>query len=99
MIGVLQWYRSPAADYRAGQPPDANEAISADAARVLFAAARKAKSFRRDPLLKELPALETDLPTGPFWFTKDGEPRRTAYVVRMEAGQGRLLKSYAPEKK
>ena len=29
----------------------------------------------------------------------DGEPRRTAYVLRMEASQGKLLKSYPPEKK
>ena len=88
---------------RTGQLPDADAALSADAARVLFTAAKQAGTFRvkKDgpSIEKELEKLEMDLPTGPFAFTKDAAARRKTYVMQMEGGQAKLLKSYDREKK
>jgi ABC-type branched-subunit amino acid transport system substrate-binding protein len=84
---------------RAGQPPDADAALSADAARVLFASARAAKRFLPKTLVPEMPKVELEVPTGKFSFTKEGEPRRPAYVLRLESGQPRLLGKYTPESK
>jgi ABC-type branched-subunit amino acid transport system substrate-binding protein len=83
---------------RASSLPDADAALSADAARVLFAGARNAKKFLAKALGPELAKLEMDLPTGKFWF-KDGEPRRTAYVLRIEGDTPRLLARYEPKQK
>src|SRR5205085_9775650 len=63
---------------RCGQLPDADAALSADAARVLFTAARKAGTFKSKLLLDEMGKLEMDLPTGQFWFTREGAARRMA---------------------
>lgn len=84
---------------RTSHAPEAADALSADAVRVLLAAARQSKAFRKEDLVKELLKVEIDLPTGPFWYTKSGEVRRTAYVVRIKRGETELLQSYLPEKK
>lgn len=83
---------------RTGQAPDANAAMSADAMRIFLAAARKAQSFKKETLVKELEKLETESLTGPFWFGKDQAARRTIYLMRIDGGAAKLQKSFAPEK-
>jgi ABC-type branched-subunit amino acid transport system substrate-binding protein len=84
---------------RCNQPPDVDAALSADGIRVLLNAAKKAQTFKRDALLKELEKLETDCLTGPFWFAKQQGARRTVYIVQMQSGSARLRRAYPPEKK
>jgi ABC-type branched-subunit amino acid transport system substrate-binding protein len=82
------------------QMVDAGDALSADAARILFDAAKKANSFERDKLRAGLEGLENyECLTGPFWFTPEQTCRRIAYVLQFKAGQPKLLKEYPPEKK
>jgi ABC-type branched-subunit amino acid transport system substrate-binding protein len=87
---------------RCHQLPEAVDALSADAARILFAAATKAQMFkaRSQPagLIEKLAKFEIELPTGPFAFSEDAVGQRTAYVLRIESGQVRLLKICPPEK-
>lgn len=88
---------------RTQQAPDVTAALSYDAARILFAAALRAKTFRvekPDKLRDELKATnETGGLTGPFRFTAKQTARRTVYVVQRADGKVKLLKSYAPENK
>ena len=85
---------------RSQQTPDVAAALSYDAARILFAAARKAKMFRvkelRDDGLK--PWSETDGLTGPFWFTPEQTARRTVYVMQLADGKPKVVKAYPPAK-
>ncbi len=82
------------------QTVDAGDALSADAAKILFDAAKKANSFERDKLRAGLEGLENyECLTGPFWFTPEQTCRRTVYVVQFKSGQPKLLKEYPPEKK
>jgi len=86
---------------RSGQTADANAALTYDAAMILFTAARRAKKFRL--VEKELkdqltPQAEFECLTGPFWFTASQTARRTVYVVQVNVGASKLMKSYLPEK-
>ncbi|MCX7699814.1 MAG: ABC transporter substrate-binding protein [Gemmataceae bacterium] len=72
--------------------------LTAEAFRILLSAGKKARSLRRDSLQRELEKLEIDLPSGAFWFEKDGEARRPVSIFRAEKGQRRWMKSYRPEK-
>jgi len=87
---------------RCGQLPEAVDALSADAARVLFAAAIKAQTFKvkgaPTPLVEKLAKFEMELPTGPFVFSEDGVAQRTAYVLQIQSGQVQLQKVCPPEK-
>jgi ABC-type branched-subunit amino acid transport system substrate-binding protein len=88
---------------RCNQLPEATDALSADAARILFAAALKAQTFKATgvaatSLIGKLTKLEIDLPTGSFAFSDDGVAQRTAYILQIESGQVRLLKTCGPEK-
>ena len=79
---------------------DADDALSADAARLLFDAAKKANSFDKEKLTTALNGLEGyECLTGPFWFTPEQSARRTVYIAQMAAGKSSLLKEYPPEKK
>lgn len=72
--------------------------LTAEAFHVLLTAGKKARSLRRDSLQRELEKLEIDLPSGAFWFEKDGEAKRTVSIFRVEKGQPRWMRSYRPEK-
>ncbi|MFL5338913.1 MAG: ABC transporter substrate-binding protein [Gemmataceae bacterium] len=90
------------------QTPEADDMLSADAAQVLFDAAKKAGTFEAVSRSEKDPNLRRDglakvedyqCLTGPFWFTPEQTARRPVFVVRMHAGKSQLLKDYAPEKK
>jgi ABC-type branched-subunit amino acid transport system substrate-binding protein len=88
---------------RCGQLPEATDALSADAARVLLLAAIKGKSLSagkavNSPIQANIVKTEIELTTGPFSFTDDGQARRTAYVLQIESGRPKLLKSFPAEK-
>ena len=85
---------------RTGHMPDARAALSADAARILFSAANRAKGFKADKLREQLkPESEFDCLTGKFWFTSEQTARRTVYILHLQDGTPKLAKTYAPEKK
>ncbi len=83
---------------RSGQDLSPASLATAEAFRVLLTAASKARSFRRETLKREIMRLEVELPSGPFWFEKDGEPKRTVSIFRLDRRQPRWLKSYRPTK-
>lgn len=87
---------------RCGQLPEAVDALSADAARILFTAAIKAQTFKpkgsTSSLVEKLAKFEIELPTGPFAFSEDGVAQRTSYILQIRSGQVQLLKTCPLEK-
>lgn len=82
---------------RFGEAPDVQAALAYDSARLLFAAMRQAKSA--DPVrVKEALAdlKEFESVTGPVSLDKDHWAQRPVLVLRLEMGQGKIVKRYEP---
>lgn len=85
---------------RTGHEPDSDAALTYDAVNLLIETAKKADSFETKKLLPAFDKLEdTTCLTGPLWFTKDRQARRTIFVVETQDGTALLRRSYPPEKK
>jgi branched-chain amino acid transport system substrate-binding protein len=85
---------------RTGKAPDSEAALTFDAVSLLLARAKKADTFKSDRLASDIDQMgEIVCLTGPFWFAKGRQPRRTVYIVEVRDGKSVLKKSYAPEKK
>jgi branched-chain amino acid transport system substrate-binding protein len=81
---------------RFGDPPDLYAVLAYDAGRILFETVRKIPAPSGAAARQELANLENVASlTGPLTF-KGGVTRRTAFVVRLEAGQLKLLRAYKP---
>ncbi len=81
------------------EPPDVHAAVAYDNARLLFEALRRMKDeFTGTRLREELAGLK-DFPglTGPLSFGADRQLRRPAFVIRVQEGQTKTEKKYAPE--
>jgi branched-chain amino acid transport system substrate-binding protein len=78
--------------------PDVHAALAYDNARLLFRAVRETKDDLTAARLREKLAELKDFPglTGPLTFA-ERQLRRPAFVVRVENGQAKTEKRYAPE--
>ena len=83
-----------------GRDPDSESALTYDAVMLLLTTAKKVDTFEVKKLAPEFEKIDdATCLTGPFWLTKERQPRRTVYVVEMQDGKVVLRKSYPPEKK
>ena len=92
---VVNWVRKYKAKY--GQTPDALGTLAYDAANLLFDAIRKAKS---DDPAKIKDALATIKGfkgvTGRFTIDKNGDPIKSAVIIRIQNGQQKFVKVVNP---
>jgi branched-chain amino acid transport system substrate-binding protein len=82
------------------QAPDVFAALSYDSTKLLLSAARRAKGFDAKSPSKFTDQLSKpqdftfNCLTGGFQMDKDGTARRTLYVLQMENGKSKMVKSY-----
>ncbi|HLW67938.1 MAG TPA: ABC transporter substrate-binding protein [Gemmataceae bacterium] len=85
------------------QAPDVFVALSYDATKLLLSAARLAKTFEAKSPSKLTDQLakpqdfKFNCVTGGFQMDKDGTARRTLYILQMENGKSKMVKSYEVE--
>lgn len=82
------------------QEPDANAALAYDAAQLLFQALRQAKPLTVVRLREELARPEQFAAlTGVLAFDKGKGNRRPVFILRLQDGQAKHVKTYDPEGK
>jgi ABC-type branched-subunit amino acid transport system substrate-binding protein len=72
--------------------------LTYESLRVLLIAAKRARSFRRDLLVRELEKIDIDLPSGRLWLEPKGNARRPVSIYQIENGRPRWIKTYSPAK-
>lgn len=70
---------------------DADAALTYDAALVLLTAMRKATSLTPDQIMDAIHHLDLEGATGPIKFSKNGQPIKNVYLLKMIDGQINLV--------